>query len=110
LPPQIERLKALYAPRLDACRAALDTYLPEAEATRSEGGFFLSVTLPPEIRSAAVRTAAANRNLHLADGEAFFPHGGGERFLRLPFCALSPAEIDEGIWRLADSVAEVRAT
>ncbi len=37
-------------------------------------------------------------------GSAFFPQGGGERFLRLPFCALSPAEIDEGIRRLADSV------
>jgi 2-aminoadipate transaminase len=109
LAPQIERLKALYAPRLDACRAALATYLPEAHATRPEGGFFLSVTLPQGTKSAAVRTAAANRSLYLADGEAFFPHGGGERFLRLPFCALSPAEIDEGIRRLADTVAEVRA-
>jgi DNA-binding transcriptional MocR family regulator len=109
LPPQIVRLKALYAPRLEACRAALATYLPEAQATRPEGGFFVSVTLPQGIRSAAVRTAAANRGLHLADGEAFFPHGGGEHFLRLPFCALSPVEIDEGIQRLAAAVAEVRA-
>jgi 2-aminoadipate transaminase len=110
LPPQLERLKALYAPRLDACRAALATYLPEAQATRPEGGFFISVTLPQGIRSATVRTAAANRNLHLADGEAFFANGGGERFLRLPFCALSPAEIDEWIRRLAETVAEVGAT
>ena len=28
LPPQIERLKALYAPRLDACLAAIDRYMP----------------------------------------------------------------------------------
>ena len=34
--------------------------------------------------------------------------GGGERFLRLPFCALTPAEIDEGIRRLAMAVAAVR--
>jgi DNA-binding transcriptional MocR family regulator len=39
---------------------------------------------------------------------AFFPNGGGERFLRLPFCALSPAEIDDGIQRLAESVRAVR--
>jgi len=34
--------------------------------------------------------------------------GGGERFLRLPFCALTPAQIDEGVRRLAVAVREVR--
>jgi DNA-binding transcriptional MocR family regulator len=46
--------------------------------------------------------------LNLADGLAFFPNGGGERFLRLPFCALAPAQIDEGVRRLAEAVREVR--
>lgn len=31
-----------------------------------------------------------------------------ERFLRLPFCALTPGEIDEGIRRLAVAVEAVR--
>jgi len=47
------------------------------------------------------------RALNLADGLAFFPEGGGQRFLPLPFCALTPAEIEEGIRRLAGSVADV---
>jgi DNA-binding transcriptional MocR family regulator len=102
--PQIERLKALYAPRLDACLAGLDKYLPDVRATRPEGGFFLSITLPEGVLTTAVRAQAAKRALNLADGLAFFPEGGGERFLRLPYCALSPAEIDEGIRRLAESV------
>lgn len=109
LPPQIERLKKLYAPRLDACLAAIDKYMPDAEATRPDGGFFLSVTLPKGISTTAVRTAAAKRNLNLADGLAFFPDGGGDRFLRLPYCALTPAEIDDGIGRLAETVREVAA-
>jgi DNA-binding transcriptional MocR family regulator len=46
--------------------------------------------------------------MNLADGLAFFPNGGGERFLRLPFCALTPAQIDEGIRRLAVAMKEVR--
>ena len=46
LEPQIERLKALYAPRLDACLAALDRDMPDAETTRPDGGFFVSLTLP----------------------------------------------------------------
>ena len=108
LPPQIERLKKLYAPRLDACLAGIEAYLPDTVATRPDGGFFISLTLPDGISAAAVRRAAATRGLNLAAGLAFCPEGGGERFLRLPFCALSPAEIDEGIRRLADSVRATR--
>jgi 2-aminoadipate transaminase len=108
LGPQIERLKALYAPRLQACLDGLDTFMPDAEATRPDGGFFISLTLPEGVRTTAVRTEAATRGLNLADGMAFFPDGGGERFLRLPFCALTPDEINEGLHRLADSVLKVR--
>jgi DNA-binding transcriptional MocR family regulator len=110
LPPQIERLKALYAPRLDACLAGIDKYMPEAQATRPDGGFFISLTLPEGVSTTAVRTHAVTKALNLADGLAFFPEGGGERFLRLPFCALSPAEIDDGVRRLAESVQATRAT
>lgn len=108
LPGQIEKLKALYAPRLQACLDALDEHLPDAEATRPDGGFFLSVTLPQGTSTAQVMERAKAYNLNLASGEAFFPNGGGERFLRLPYCALSPAEINEGISRLAAAVQEAR--
>src|SRR5262249_1799046 len=66
--PQIEKLKALYAPRLAACLAAIDKYMPDAQATRPDGGFFLSVTLPQGVMTTAVRAEAAKRNLNLADG------------------------------------------
>lgn len=108
LPPQIARLKALYAPRLEACLNAIDREMPNAKATRPDGGFFVSLTLPEGVPTTEVRTAAAKRSLNLADGLAFFPNGGGERFLRLPFCALTPAQIHEGVRRLAEAVQEVR--
>jgi DNA-binding transcriptional MocR family regulator len=104
LPPQIERLKHLYAPRLDACLAGLDKYMSDSVATRPDGGFFISITLPDGVLTSTVRTEAATRGLNLSDGLAFFPNGGGERFLRLPFCALTPSEIDEGVRRLSESV------
>ncbi len=107
LPAQIERLKALYAPRLQACLDALDHYLPDAEATRPDGGFFLSVTLPAGTTTVAVREQAKKYNLNLADGQAFFPDGGGERFLRLPYCGITPEEINEGVKRLAAAVQDV---
>ena len=104
LQPQIERLKLLYLPRLDACLAALDKYMPGAVDARPDGGFFVSLTLPAGVLTSTVRAEAGRRGLNLSDGLAFFPNGGGERFLRLPFCALTPAEIEEGVRRLAESV------
>src|SRR5258706_13317393 len=100
----------MYAPRLGACLAGLDTYMPDAVPTRPDGGFFISLTLPDGVPPTAVRAQASTRGLNLADGLAFFPEGGGERFLRLPFCALSPAEINEGLRRLAESVQAVRVS
>ncbi|MEO7275873.1 MAG: PLP-dependent aminotransferase family protein, partial [Vicinamibacterales bacterium] len=86
----------------------IDTFMPDAVATRPDGGFFVSLTLPEGVNTTAVRAEAATRDLNLADGMAFFPNGGGERFLRLPFCALTPDEIEEGLHRLADSVLKVQ--
>jgi DNA-binding transcriptional MocR family regulator len=108
LGPQIAKLKALYAPRLEAILAALDKYIPDAVATRPDGGFFLSLTLPEGVSTTDLRAAAAERNMNLADGLAFFPQGGGERFLRLPFCAMTATQIEEGIKRLAECVKAVR--
>jgi DNA-binding transcriptional MocR family regulator len=108
LPAQVERLRALYGPRLHACLEAIDRHMPEATATRPDGGFFISLTLPEGTSTSEVRTVAARRNLNLGDGMAFFPNGGGERFLRLPFCALTPEQIEEGVRRLAETVQEVR--
>jgi hypothetical protein len=49
LPPQIERLKQLYGPRLDACLTGLATYMPDAVPTRPDGGG-VSLTLPRRAR------------------------------------------------------------
>lgn len=109
LPAQIEKLKALYAPRLQAILDALDKHLPTAQATRPDGGFFLSITLPEGVTTEAVRAVAQKSyKLNLASGEAFFPAGGGERFLRLPYCALSAEQVDEGIARLAAAVQDAQ--
>ena len=106
LEPQVERLRALYRPRLEAACAAMRRELPGAAWFEPDGGFFLSLTLAPGVRSEAVRARAAERKLALSDGRGFFPEPtDGERFVRLPFCALTPAEIDEGIRRLAQAVA-----
>ena len=109
LPPQIESLKKLYAPRLQACLDAIDRYMPDAVATRPDGGFFLSVTLPEGVSTTKVREAAARRQLNLADGLAFFPNGGGERFIRLAFSFESPERCYEGARLIAQAILAARS-
>ncbi len=106
LPGQIESLKKLYAPRLQACLDALDAHLPDSNPTRPDGGFFLSLTLPEGTTTTQVMEKAKAHNLNLASGQAFFPDGGGERFLRLPYCALTPDQINDGVERLAAAVED----
>lgn len=105
LEPQLADLKALYGPRLEAICRALRTHLPDAEWIEPDGGFFLSVTLPDGVTSDALRAEAEQRGLVLSDGRGFFPNpADGDRFIRLPFCALTEEEIEEGVRRLAASV------
>src|SRR5205809_165086 len=107
LEPQLERLRALYRPRLEAASAAMRRWLPDAQWTEPDGGFFLSLTLGGGLRSEDLRARAAAAKLNMSDGRGFFPDpADGERFVRLPFCALAPEEIGEGIRRMADVVAD----
>ena len=108
LDPQLERLRALYGPRLVATGDALREFLPDASWIEPDGGFFLSINLPEGVTSEALGRRAAGVGLSLSDGRGFFPTpSDGERFLRLPFCALTPEQIAEGVRRLAGAVHDV---
>lgn len=107
LTPNIEHLKQLYRPRWQAMLQATSTHLPGAQVIRSEGGFFTSVTLSPEANVAHLVERALERGLSLTPGSAFFADPIDQQtlsethFLRLPFCAITPEQIDEGVRRLA---------
>lgn len=102
LEPNIERLKKVYYPRLRASFSALEKYIPEATWTLPEGGFYVGVTLPEGCDMTSLLARAEEAGLKLSDGRGFFPNPtDGNRFLRLPFCSVTPEEIEEGISRLA---------
>ena len=110
--PQIERLKKLYAPRLDACLAGLDTYMPDAVPTRPEGGFFISLTLPDGVLTTAVRAQASARGLNLADGMAFFPKAAasGSCGCRSARSRRPRSTRECGVWQRASSSAVAGAS
>jgi DNA-binding transcriptional MocR family regulator len=108
LEPLIEELKALYQPRLAATLSALDRHVTDLATWRKpDGGFFVGVTLNGHVRAETLLARAAEHGLTLTDGRGFFANRNGDSFVRLPFCALTPEEIEEGVARLAEVVHEV---
>src|SRR5918998_1232607 len=107
LGPNIERLKELYTPRWKAMAGAVRRELPGAQAFIPSGGFFVSVMLPEDANTENLVGRAEDIGLVLTPGAAFFadPEEGGEadggRFVRLPFCAVTPEQTEEGVRRLA---------
>ncbi len=101
LQPNIDRLKLLYGPKLEATLASLRQHVAEAEWAEPDGGYFVGVTLPVGTSATELRESAKAVNLILSDGHGFSTQGNGDRFLRLAFPALSVGEIREGISRLA---------
>jgi 2-aminoadipate transaminase len=107
LGPNVERLKDLYTPRWKAMSGAVRRELPGAQAFIPSGGFFVSVMLPEDANTENLVARAEDIGLVLTPGAAFFadPEEGdeaeGDRFVRLPFCAVTPEQIEEGVERLA---------
>jgi 2-aminoadipate transaminase len=97
-------LKDLYRPRLDAMLAALDANFKDiATWHKPDGGFFIGMTLKAKIRTEDLIARASEAKLELTDGRGFFC-SGGESFVRLPFCALTPDEIQIGVARLSQVI------
>lgn len=107
LEQNIERLKELYRPRWQTMVDAVRRELPSAHAFIPDGGFFVSLVFPEDANADDLVGRAREHGLVLTPGVAFFADPddgeatGSERFVRLPFCAVAPEQIDEGVRRLA---------
>lgn len=110
LEPNIAKLKDLYRPRWAAMISSAKKYLSGAQLFAPDGGFFVSIMLPEDANVSGLVARAKDIGLVLTPGAAFFadPDVGelpnGERFVRLPFCAVTPAQIEEGVQRLASLI------
>jgi 2-aminoadipate transaminase len=104
-PPHLERLRNEYRRRRDAALSALARHLTgSARWSRPSGGMFIWVELSPAVDTALLlRTAIERFNLAFSPGHAFAIAGTdhARHCLRLAFGNLQPAQIAEGIERLA---------
>ena len=105
LEENIARLKTLYPPKLQATLDALDEHLTGyATWPCPEGGFFIGLTLNGDIDADELQKRTQAEKLTILDGRDFFTDGSGSNFVRLPFTALSPDDLAEGVARLAKVV------
>ena len=87
---------------------ALAEHLPDARFVAPEGGYFLWVDMPDGTDVAAMFGAAAERGVQFVKGTDFVLEGG-ESSLRLAYSGVTPAEITEGVTRLAEAYRQVSA-
>ena len=101
----IPRLRAVYRERRDAMLAALTRQLPaEVRWTRPTGGMFLWLTLPKGQDAQALLGRALERKVAFVPGQPFHPGGGGANTMRLNFSHSPPAQLAEGVTRLAEAM------
>ena len=95
---QIASFCDLYKVRRDAMLESLDEYFPAvAKWTKPGGGFYVWVTLPPEIDTTALMPKAIVAKVAYVPGTAFYSDGFGSWSLRLSYCYPTPERIREGV-------------
>ena len=101
---QIDVVRDLYRERRDAMIDALEHYLPDLSWTVPNGGFYVWLTLGDGLDSKDMLPRAVKELVAYTPGTAVFADGSGRGHLRLAFCYPPPAEVREGIRRLATVV------
>jgi DNA-binding transcriptional MocR family regulator len=105
--PNLERVRGLLRSRRDAMLEALERELSgRARWNRPEGGYFLWLDLPEGLDASDLLARATEAGVTFVPGVDF---GGPRSSARLAFSFVSPAEIDQGVRRLAQLLAATPA-
>jgi 2-aminoadipate transaminase len=105
LAAHIQTLRAAYRERRDTMYEALAREMPAGVTwTRTEGGFFLWLSIPSRADMVRVNARAAEEKVVALAGTECFPDGRGTHNLRLSFSLQPPDRIAEGIRRLGRAI------
>ena len=111
LDKHIEEINGVQRARRDAMAAALgENFGDRAEWSSPEGGLYLWLKMPEGTDIAALRDLALKAEVGYQPGPMFAPDGvSGKNYARLCFGYNAPAEIHEGIARLAEVFSKAGA-
>jgi DNA-binding transcriptional MocR family regulator len=99
----IQHLVEAYASRVEAMDAALKRYLPEAEFTTPQGGYFFWLRLPG-CDTPAMRPRAQSLQTDFRPGTLFSSRAGLREHMRLSISFYDGNDIDRGLQRLGQAL------
>ncbi len=103
----LKKTVALYRDRRDYMIKCFREFMPEGvKWTEPQGGLFLFVTLPPSMDAARLLERAIRKKVAFVCGSVFFCNNEGQNTMRINFSFSGPAEICEGVRRLAEAIRE----
>ncbi|MCL4230057.1 MAG: PLP-dependent aminotransferase family protein [Dehalococcoidia bacterium] len=106
----IVRLREIYKRKLDRVEEALGRYCAEyCSWATPQGGFFLWLELRAGLHSRDVALAANQKGVLVGQGPGFFADGVATNHVRLAFSYVAMEDIEEGIHRLGEAMADVAA-
>lgn len=107
LEKNLEKTIDLYRERRNHMIECFRKQMPENVTwTEPQGGLFLFVTLPKHLDSDLIFKKAIEKNVAFVSGSTFFCNDSGRNTMRINFSYSKPADIEEGVKRLAAVIRE----
>ncbi len=102
LDTHIPTIRKLYSDQCQAMLSALSRHIPEGVHWNApKGGMFLWAELPKGMDASALLTKAVEQNVAFVPGMPFYAENPSIETMRLAFVTVPPAQIEEGVKRLA---------
>ncbi len=108
LETHVREVTTTYRAHRDVMAEALRRMLPGLRFTMPAGGYYLWVRLPDGVDADALARAAGRHGLQVLPASQFYATAGPATHLRLAYSYASPADITEGVRRLAGALEETR--
>jgi 2-aminoadipate transaminase len=105
--PDIRDRIRTYAAHRDVMAHSVEKHLPTARFTLPRGGYYLWLELPAGTDTDRLAKLAEARGVFVLPASQFFATPGPKNFLRLAYSYASPSQIEEGVRRLAQAVADL---
>jgi 2-aminoadipate transaminase len=104
LDQNIVKLNGVYRTRVTVMDEMLRNYLPDGEYIKPQGGYFFWVRLPNGINGAELQDRAKAFKVGFRPGALFSSEGGMKDFMRISYVFYEPDELEQGIFRIYQSL------